>query len=649
MLERPSSHQLRFGDFALDVDAYELRRRGRVVRLERLAMDLLLLLVDRRGQLVARNEIVDRLWGQDVFLEVDASVNTLVRKVRRALGDPVDHPRFIQTVQGKGYRFIAEVEVSSAVAAPQPPAVSEPLAPPAATPPVQPDAISRRKPLATLLVASIASVLVLAAIGWAAWARFGQHPAPLRVAVMPIDNFGGDPALDYLTDGLTEETAASLGQIIDAERVTVIGRMSTRSYKGTTKSVSEIGRDLRADYLIVGSIRAENGRLRVTSSLVRVNDQEQVWSDTYEREPKSLLAMQQELGRAVAQEIRLRLSPELVEGLAQRQTSNAEANDLYLRGRYLGNQLTPASTLRALEAYGRATSLDPNYALAWSGIADALTQGTISGDIRPLTVWPRAREAADRALKAGPMLAETHTSVGLQQFFFGWNWRRSEEDFRAAIAIDPTNPMAHRVLGVVLSHMKRADEARRELRRARDLEPGHAVNDALSAMIEFHAGDMEAAVTLARQGVALDPDFWVARFHLAQAYEQLGQSDRALEEIGIGGRLSNSNSKALSLRGYILAKTQRRGEANDILALLEQLSATRYVPAYARALVHLGLGNLDEAFVWLDKSFEERDVHLVFLTVDPKWDPVRTDPRFQNLVARCGFASDPVDAAGGGR
>ncbi len=460
---------------------------------------------------------------------------------------------------------------------------------------------------------------------------------------MPFDNFGGDPALDYLTDGLTEETAASLGQIIDAERVTVIGRMSTRSYKGSTKSLSEIGRELTADYLIVGSIRAEEGRWRVTSSLVRVSDQKQVWSDSYEREPKSLLAMQQELGRAVAQEIRLRLSPERVEGLAQRQTPNTEANDSYWKGRYLANQLTPAASKLALEAYGRATMLDPNYALAWSGIADALTQGTISGDARPLTVWPRARDAAERALKAGPMLAETHTSVGLQQFFLEWNWPRAEADFRHAVKIDPTNAMAHRVLGVVLSQMNRPDEARAELRRARELEPGHAVNYALSGMVEFYGGDLETAVTHARQGVALDPDFWVARFHLAQAYEQLGLNDRALEEIATGARLSNSNSKALSLRGYILAKTQRRGEAVDILSALEQLATARYVPPYAHALVHAGLGNADEAFSWLEKAFEQRDVHLIFLPVDPKWNPFRQDPRFQNLLARCGFASTRAD------
>lgn len=635
MSDPASFRSARFGDFELDVAAYELRRRGRRVRLERLAMDFLILLVKRPGQLVTRAEIVEQLWGKDVFVEVDAGVNTLVRKLRRALGDAVDHPRFIETVQGKGYRFTANVELD-----PEPrmysPARSRRDSSPQ-VPVVEPEAsnpiTARRRRIAAWPLA-LAGIAIL---GWLVWGRSTAGTEPIRVAVMPFENMGNGIERDYVTDGLTEETAASLGQVVDADRVLVLGRMSTRAYKETTRSIAEIGHALAASYLVIGSVRAEGGRLRVTSALVRVSDQEQVWSKSYEREPQSMLTMQQELGEAVAREVGLRLQPERVHGLAQRQTGNADAYDFYLRGRHLGNQLTPAASQRALEAYGRATTIDPDYALAWSGIADALTQGTISGDARPLSVQGRVRDAAARASKAGPMLAETHTTIALQHFFLDWDWRRSEAAFRKAIEIDRRHAMAHRVLGVVLSHMNRPDDARAELKRGLELEPGHAINYALSAMAEIHAGDMDAALQYARRAVALDAEFWAARYHLAQVYEQLGQSDRALEEIGIGARLSNSNSKALSLRGYILARTGRRVEALDVLGVLEQLSRTRYVPPYARALVYAGLDERDATFEWLENALVERDVHLIFLPVDPKWKRFRDDPRFQSIVNRCGF------------
>jgi tetratricopeptide (TPR) repeat protein len=350
--------------------------------------------------------------------------------------------------------------------------------------------------------------------------------------------------------------------------------------------------------------------------------------------------MQQELGAAVAQQIRLRLSPERLDSLAHRQTRNADAYDLYLRGRHFWNQLTPRTTQLAMADYRRATSLDPNYALAWSGIADAYTIGPISADVRPSAVRAQAQDAAERALRTGAMLAEAQTSAAAQQFFLEWRWGAAETGLRRAIQIDPSYALAHRVLGVVLSHSNRPDEARNELRRARELEPEYAMHYALSAMAELHAGDFDAAVRYARRALAIDPEFWIAHYHLAQAYEQLGQTELALEELDTTGRLSqHGNSKAMSVRGYILAKAGRRSEAAAILSAFEELSANgRYVPPYARALVYAGLGDREATFAWLDKAFAEGDVHLLFLPVDPKWKPFRDDPRFQDLLRRCDFA-----------
>lgn len=645
-LPRPT---LQFGEFVLDVTAYELRKRGHPVKLERLAMELLLLLVDRRGALVTRAEIVERLWGRDVFVEVDASVNTLVRKIRRALGDSVDDPRFIQTVQGKGYRFSAGVEVAVPRAPASPPAAAGHAtdatgpATPGPAQPVMAYPAARSVPGPSRWMTALAVGLAILVAGWFTWGGAGLEivVAPVTVAVMPFDNLSGDSERDYLADGLTEETAASLSQI-DPAHVTVVGRMPTKGYKGSAKSSAEIGRELGVAYLVVESVQAEHTRLRVTANLVRVRDQVQVWSASYDYngEPVSMLAMQQELGTAVAQQIRLRLSPERLASLAQRHSHNAEAYDLYLRGRSYWNQLTPPSTRRAMVFYEQATTLDPGYALAWSGMADAFASSPITGDVPSLDVRERARQASERALLSGASLAETHTSAGVEQFFLEWDWRRAEAAMRQGIAIDPNYAMSHRLLGVVLSHLLRHDEARIEMHRARGLEPEYVMNHALSAMIELHAGDPDAAVSHARRALAIDSEFWIAHYQLGQAYAQMGRYDLALEALTQSARYSNGNSKALALTGYVMAKAGRRRDAAEILAALDELSVKRYVPPYARALVYLGLGNRDATFDALEKALGEHDVHLIFLPVDPKWNPLRADARFQDLLRRCNFGGD---------
>src|SRR5688572_30324679 len=337
----------RFGGFVLDLSAYELRRQGRSVRIERRPMELLMLLVDRRGELVTRDEIVNRLWGREVFIDVDASVNTVIRKVRRAMRDSADHSRFIQTVQGKGYRFVADVE----------------------------------------------------------------SPGRSVLAVLPFENLLGAADQDYVADGLTEETIVGLGRL-DPDRLSVIGRTSSMAYRRTKKTLGEIGKELGADYILEGSVRAAEGRCRVTSTLIRVSDQVQIWTDTYERASNDLLGLQAELGQAIARQIELRLSPHRVARVPKRQTRNADAYDLYLRGRYYYNQMTPATADRALECFRRATDLDPGYALAWAGIADTFSGRIFNSDTRPSDVSDDARAAAALALEHRATVAPADPSVG---------------------------------------------------------------------------------------------------------------------------------------------------------------------------------------------------------------------------------------------
>jgi tetratricopeptide (TPR) repeat protein len=388
--------------------------------------------------------------------------------------------------------------------------------------------------------------------------------------------------------------------------------------------------------LIESSLREEGGRFRITSKLIRVRDQLQIWSAVYDSEPSSMLAFQRELGTAIAEQIRLRLSPERLRALAKRQTRNPEAYDLYLRGRHFWNQLTGPTTRRAVEYFLRATALDPKYALAWSGLADAYSSSPVHV---PLVVWPKARAAVSEAVGAEPGLAEVQTSLGFLKFWLDWDWPGAEAAFRKAIELDRAYPLAHRGLGVVLSHMCRPGEAQSAMRRARELDPLYVMHQSLSSQIAFAAREYSAAVAFARQAMVVDPLFWIAQLHLAQVYVELGDNELALDALNQAGKLSGGNTKTISLRGYLLAKMQRTGEAQEVLQTLEAISRERYVSPYALALVHAGLKQPDLAFEWLERSYQDRDVHLVFLPVDPKWDSLRGDGRFQALLQRCHFSA----------
>jgi len=572
--QEPSAYE--FGGFRLLPTDRQLLRHGKPVPLKPKIFETLLLLVEKQGHLIEKDEFLKRLWPDSFVEEVALAQN--ISQLRKILRNGTAE-EFIETVPKRGYRFVMPVEL-----------VSEDSQ----------DLSSR-----------------------------------ITLAILPFENLGGDPEREYLADGLTEELVAAAGQI-DPEHWNVIGRTSIMAYKRTTKSLAQIGRELEAEFLVESSIQTEGGRVRIISKLIRVRDQVQIWAASYDSEPSSMLEFQRELSISIAHEVRLRISPERLTALARRQTRQVEAYDLYLRGRYFWNQLSPLTTRRAIEYYTRATELDPEYALAWSGLADAYTASPINGDAPPLQVWPRAADAASRAARAGPNLAETQSSVGLVKFWFDWDWDAAEATLRWAIALDPRYSLAHRNLGIVLSHSGRHEEARLAARRARELDPLHAAHHALSSQIEFNARDYSAAIQFARQATILDPEFPIGYIQLAQAYVQLGNSDLALDALNSAGRFS-SNSKLIALRGSLFAKLGRTEEARSVLNTLEAVSRERYIPPYATALVQASLGQVDVAFQELERAYDARDVHLVFLPVDPKWDAFRADSRFLALLRRCGL------------
>lgn len=572
-----------FAEFRVEADRRMLLRHGKPVPLTPKVFDTLLHLVKRQGEVLEKEELMRSIW-PDTIVE-ENNLNQNISTLRRVLSERRGENRYILTVPGRGYRFIASVQVSD----------------------IAPEGTAKQ----TTLV------------------------------VLPFENLGHDPAREYLADGLTEETIAALGQI-DPHHLNVIGRTSAMAYKRTTKTAAQICRELSSSYLIEGSVRAEGETLRITARLIRARDQVQVWAASYDSGPGSVLTFQRELSTAIAQQVRLQLSPERLTALGRRQTRNAEAYDLYLRGRHYWHQLSPATTRRASEYYTRATQLDPNYALAWSGLADGFTASPINGDAPPLGVWPLARNAVEHALHAEPNLVEVQTSLGFLKFWLDWDWPASEAAFRKAIELDPAYPLAHRLLGILLSHMDRREEAKAAIGRARELDVLNAGHYAFSSQVAFAAHDYASALQFARHAVVVDPEFWVGYIQLAQSYIQTSGVEQAMEALNQAGRLSGGNSKVLSLRGYLFARLGRGDEAMEILNALEMMARERYVPPYARALIHAGLEEADQAIQCLERGFELRDVHLAFLPVDPKWDGFRNDDRFVDLLKRCGFVGQDV-------
>lgn len=566
-----------FGKFRILPTDKQLLRDGTPVPLPPKVFETLCLLVESQGRLVEKNEFLERVWLGNHVEEV--ALAHAISHLRKVLQESTDGARYIETVPKCGYRFSSPVEVSH----------------------VEPGD-SRR----------------------------------VMLAVLPFENLNAGVEHEYLAFGLTEETIAALGQM-DPEHLGVIGRTSSMAYKGTTKTLAQIGRELGVGFLLESSIRTDGERRRITSRLIRASDQTQLWSESYDSEPRSVVEFQRELSVAIAQHIHSRLSPERLNGLAHRQTQHVEAYDLYLRGRYFWNQLSPLTTRRALELYTRATELDPNYALAWCGLADAYAASAINGDANPLQVWPRARAAAARAVSLAPRLAQAQVSVGFVKFWLDWDWVAAESAFREAVVLDPGSSLAHRMLGIVLSHLTRHEEALAAARRARAADPLDFTHQALSAQIAFSAGDYRDAVAFGLRASVLDPEFWISYIQLAQAYEQLGETDLAFGALQKAGQFSGGNSKAIALRGYLFARLGRTGEAREVLKTLEAVSRERYVPPYATALVYAGMGERDAALEWLGRAYDAHDVHLAFLPVDPKWDPLRADARFTALLKRCAF------------
>ncbi len=563
------SRVLKFGGFELAPSTFELRRGARIVKVEKLAMELLLLLVSRRESVVSREAIAERLWGKDVFIDSEDGINTAIRKVRRALGDNPERSRFIQRVPGKGYRFIATVSEEY------------------------------------------------------------RHETSNRVllAVLPFVNYGDNPSEDYFSDGMTEETIASLGSI-SPEHLGVIARTSSMTYKKTGKPISQIGKELGVDFVLESSIRREGSRIRITAQLIRVEDQTHVWAENYDRDAAGVIAVQAELGRAIADQVMTKLA---VRYERRMQTLSPDAFDLYLKGRYYFAERSRMGITRAIEFYRQALSLDPNYSLSHAGLADAYATLPITSDYPSDECRNVGMEAAKKAVEFNERSAEAHSALAACSFWLTWDWNTAIQAASRAVALNPSYALAHFYLAHTSSNLCRHDEAGKEMRIALELDPFSVHFHAIHGQMLYQAGHFEAAAASARRAIALNPNVWLGYTMLAKTEIVACNFRSALTSLQRAFELSGGNSETLALKAVSLAAVGELEQAREIMTILKETTPARYVPPCNIAMACAALKEYDDALQYLQLAAEHNDVRLRYLPVDPLWREMNLDPRVRQL------------------
>ena len=627
----------RFGVYEVNFAAQQLRKHGVRVRLAGQPLAILAMLLERPGEVVTREELQGRLWASDTFVDFEHSLNSAIKKLRAALSDTRENSRYIETLPRVGYRFIAPVEEVSEKrhTANSPIATHRSGVLPGVERPRH-----RRWPI--LLGIAIA---LLGAVGAyfprsLFWPRSPQTGGRLMLAVLPFENLTGDAGQEYFSDGLTEEMIAQLGHL-DPERLGVIARTSVMHYKHSQVQLDGIGRELGVQYVMEGSVRRDADKVRITAQLIQTKDQTRLWARQYDRELSSLLALQGEIAQEIADEIQLTLGEQKRIDIS-RQTSlpprTSEAYDLYLRGQYFWNKRTPQGFERAIECFQQAIARDPQYARAYAGLADsyALLGGyTLS----PQTEFmPKARAAALRALQIDERLPEAHTALALIVQNYDWDWQTAEKEYRRAIELNPNYATAHHWYAEHLTWLGRFDEALRESEQARQLDPLSMIIAADNGVILYSSRQYDRAIEKFRSVLAMEPNFSRTSI-VINAYVERGMFAEALADIDQRRRVNGDAAWSWAVLAYVYGRSGQQTQARRAVKKLEQLNRREQIDPAVLAGVYTAMGNRDQAFACLEKAYSQHSTLLVTLKVEPMYDPLRSDPRFQDLLRRVGLAS----------
>jgi TolB-like protein/DNA-binding winged helix-turn-helix (wHTH) protein/lipoprotein NlpI len=631
------AERVRFGTFELNIRTGELVSIGpgaaeavcAKLLLREQPFQILRILVERRGNIVTRQEIRQILWPDDTVVEFDRSINVAIAILRKALADDADHPKYIETLARRGYRLIAPVDWQQSSTAAQ-----DLLEPQAETLPRIEGQISEREPRASkpLRKAAVmgASVVILLFVGYLSWRHFRGVPPPrtkIMLAVLPFQNLTGDPNKEYLADGLTEEMISQLGRL-NPEQLGVIARTSVMGYKHKDVRLDQIGRDLSVQYVLENSLRESGDHLRLTAQLIQVKDQTHLWSEDYDYAAKDTLNVEDEVAKAVAREIRVRLTSQQREDLARSRPVNPEAFDAYLRGYHFFEGNTDTDADMAAKYFERATQLDPSYALAWAWLSRARNWQANEGLI-PMEEGRRlAREAVERALSLNPNLAEAHFQIGRIKQQVDYDWAGANASYQRAVALEPGNPENVRAAAYPALFLGRFDEALQLARRAVDLDPLSADSWAALAEIESYLGPLAQSAADSKKALELDPDHWGSRIDLSRTYLLQGRPQDGLAEIE---HVHNATHRAwlYALTYYALGR-KRESDA----ALSELITKYHASNAFEIATIYAFRNQTDEAFEWLDRAYAQRDPSLMSTKVEPLLKSLHNDPRFAALLKK---------------
>jgi TolB-like protein/DNA-binding winged helix-turn-helix (wHTH) protein/Flp pilus assembly protein TadD len=641
----------RFGTFEVSFDSGEVRRSGLKIRVQQQPLKLLEILLERPGEVVSREQLRNRLWANESFGDFDQAVNIAIGKLRSALGDSAENPRFIETLPKRGYRFIADVSivdfddptgglVTGTLESPAPTSASSDLNPASRDVPLRVTAVAdapqrqrwtaRRIAFASVAGLGLSIAAVFLTLSWV------HRPTGIRsLAVLPLDNFSGDASQDYFADGMTDELITDLAQI---KALRVVSRTSVMMYKGTHKPLSEIARELNVDAVVEGSVLRSGDQVRITAQLIQVPADKHLWAESYQGNVRDTLAVQNQVARAIAEEIRIEVTPREQAALTSAKKIDPEAYEAYLKGRYSWNKRTAEGLKKAVDFFNQAIAKDPNYAEAYSGLADTYA---LLGDwqyavMTTKEALPKAKAAAMKALELDNNLGEAHTSLAFCLDGFDWDLEAGDKEFLRAIELNPGYATAHHWYAWHLSLLGRNSEAIAEMRKAENLDPlSLPINSDLAELLLI-AQFPDESIQQSRKTIEMDPGFGLAHNQLGQAYLEKRMYGESIDELQKAIQLSADSPTCTANLARAYAASGKKAEALELLNEMKMRSAHGDPPAAELAMVYASLGEKDLAMTWLEKAHDARYNPGVL----PRrgFDPLRSDPRFRDLLHRSGLA-----------
>jgi TolB-like protein/DNA-binding winged helix-turn-helix (wHTH) protein/Tfp pilus assembly protein PilF len=626
----PAARRLRFDDFELDVRAGQLRKRGVRLRLQGQPLQVLAVLLNRAGEVVTREELRSQIWSADTFVDFDHSLHNAIARIREALADSAETPRYIETLPRRGYRFIAPAERDEA----QVPPTSGESVGPGEVP------VARGLGKHRALVTTFLAFLVIAFAVWLA--RTGTHPtsaAPLlnSIAVLPLSNLSGDPSEEFFADGMTDQLITDLAKV---GSLRVVSRTSTIRYKGTKKGLPEIARELNVDAIVEGSVIRSGQRVRVTAQLLQAPTDRHLWAETYDRDLGDVLKLQGEVADAIAQQVRAQLTPQQQAQLRRADVVNPAAYDSYLKGRlYFTTEFTkPASLKKAQKDFEESIQQDPHFALAYAGLADTYVYLAFAGALQKGPAYRSAKQALAKALQLDDTIGEAHDTSGVLNWRFDRDWDGAEREFNRAIALAPSYSCAHEDRAIFLAFVGRRAEALAEIAKINQMDYGFSAAMAESVTY-YELRDYPGLLEASKRGLLLDPEDAFLHYLLGVGYEGTGKLPEAISEYQKAMKMWDGPSAAVAL-AHAYSAAGRKAEANKILRDLQRKSKETFVSSYTMATIYAGLGENDKAFEFLEKACSEESLNIsLFLKSDLLLDDLRLDPRFQTILQRIGLTT----------